>query len=408
MKINQIAKLLIAIIVCELAGIIGSFFTASSVAGWYAVIAKPALNPPSWLFAPVWTTLFILMGIAAFLVWRKGLERREVKIALAVFMGQLVLNVVWSFIFFGLRSPAGAFIEIIFLWLAILATIILFAKISKPAVWLLLPYILWVSFAGYLNFSIWQLNSNQQVGDIFCTAEAKLCPDGSSVGRVPPNCEFAACPKGENNDLWQTAADSKTGISFQYPEKLTTQYIFTQEWPPVIKIKTGSYSCKTTPMEVSSLLEITSQRLVDNRVYCVNVKNEGAAGSVYSSYVYTIANSGKLIEVNFTLIYPNCGNYDQDKNLACSAEREAFDLDATVDRIVRTIKWDLPQADNSLAEQLAKCLPMSDMGSKEKCDELLKEITDFNSCVAAGFPIMKSNPPQCATPDGRTFFEKIK
>ncbi len=169
MKINNTFKLIIAIVVSELAGIIGSVFTTPSITGWYAGIVKPALNPPAWVFGPVWTTLFALMGIAAFLVWKKGLDRRDVnphtkdfgvgvKIALGIFIGQLVLNTLWSIIFFGLHSPGGALIEIVFLWLAILATIIAFAKISKPAAWLLVPYILWVSFAMYLNYSIWALN----------------------------------------------------------------------------------------------------------------------------------------------------------------------------------------------------------------------------------------------------------
>jgi len=158
MKTNNTSKLIIAIIVSELAGIIGSVFTTPSIAGWYSTLVKPSLNPPAWVFGPVWTTLFALMGIAAFLVWKKGLERRDVKIALGIFIVQLVINTLWSIIFFGLHSPGGAFVEIIFLWLAILTTIIAFAKISKPAAWLLVPYILWVSFASYLNFMIWILN----------------------------------------------------------------------------------------------------------------------------------------------------------------------------------------------------------------------------------------------------------
>ncbi|MBI2473981.1 tryptophan-rich sensory protein [Candidatus Uhrbacteria bacterium] len=158
MKINNRSKLVITIVISELAGIIGSVFTTGSIVGWYAEIAKPAINPPAWVFGPVWTTLFVLMGIAAFLVWRKGLERKDVKIALSIFIGQLVLNTLWSMIFFGLHSPGGALVEIMFLWLAIVATIITFAKVSKPAAWILTPYILWVSFAAYLNYSIWILN----------------------------------------------------------------------------------------------------------------------------------------------------------------------------------------------------------------------------------------------------------
>lgn len=158
MKIHSTFKLIIAIVIAELAGIIGTVFTAPSITGWYAGIVKPPLNPPSWIFGPVWTTLFALMGIAAFLVWKRGLHRLDVKIALGIFLGQLALNTLWSIIFFGMHSPGGALIEIIFLWCAILVTIIAFAKISKPAAWLLMPYILWVSFASYLNYMIWALN----------------------------------------------------------------------------------------------------------------------------------------------------------------------------------------------------------------------------------------------------------
>lgn len=158
MTLNNTFKLVIAIIISELAGIVGSVFTTPSISTWYATLAKSGFNPPAWIFAPVWTTLFALMGIAAFLVWKKGLGRKDVRIALGIFLVQLILNTFWSIIFFGLHSPGGALIEIVFLWLAILVTIIAFAKISKPAAWLLVPYIAWVSFAAYLNFMIWTLN----------------------------------------------------------------------------------------------------------------------------------------------------------------------------------------------------------------------------------------------------------
>lgn len=156
--LKKVLKLLTALIVSALAGIIGSLFTFSAIPAWYATLAKPVLNPPSWVFGPVWTLLYALMGIAAFLVWNKGWGRRDVRVALTVFAIQLALNTLWPLIFFGLRSPAWAFVGIVALWFAILATIITFAKVSKPAAWLLVPYILWVSFAGYLNFSIWMLN----------------------------------------------------------------------------------------------------------------------------------------------------------------------------------------------------------------------------------------------------------
>jgi tryptophan-rich sensory protein len=144
--------------ITSLAGFIGSYFTFDAIPNWYATLEKPALNPPNWIFGPVWTTLYILMATAAFLIWKKGWEKKEVKIALSVFLIQLVLNTLWSILFFGLQNPAIAFVEIVFMWLAIVATIFLFSKISKPAAWLLIPYILWVSFASYLNFAIWMLN----------------------------------------------------------------------------------------------------------------------------------------------------------------------------------------------------------------------------------------------------------
>jgi translocator protein len=158
MKINNFFKLVIAIAVSELAGIIGSFFTVGSIDTWYATLVKPALNPPAWVFGPVWITLYALMGVAAWLVWISGSAPDEKKKALTVFALQLFLNALWSIIFFGFENPGLALAEIVLLWLAILWTMIVFYKISKPAAWLLVPYILWVSFAIYLNYSILVLN----------------------------------------------------------------------------------------------------------------------------------------------------------------------------------------------------------------------------------------------------------
>jgi len=158
MRVNNFFKLVIAIGVSELAGVIGSVFTISAIPNWYAGLVKPALNPPAWVFGPVWTTLYALMGVAAFLIWRMGWERKEVKMALGVFGIQLFLNAIWSIIFFSLHSPGWALVDIVLLWLAIVWTIAVFYKISKPAAYLLVPYLLWVSFASYLNYAIWVLN----------------------------------------------------------------------------------------------------------------------------------------------------------------------------------------------------------------------------------------------------------
>lgn len=155
---TNIFRLVVAIVVCQGAGIVGSLFTTPSIQTWYASLVKPSFNPPNWLFGPVWTLLFLLMGVSAFIIWSKGLKSDEVKIALVVFGIQLLLNIVWSVLFFGLHMPLAAFVEIIFLWLSILATIIYFLPISALAAWLLAPYILWVSFASILNFYLWRLN----------------------------------------------------------------------------------------------------------------------------------------------------------------------------------------------------------------------------------------------------------
>jgi len=151
-------RLVISLFICQLAGFIGSIFTTPAIPTWYRTLTKPSFTPPNWLFSPVWISLFVLMGVSAFIVWRKGLSDKRVKIALIMFISQLVLNTLWSVMFFGLRSPLAGFIEIIILWIAILLTVLWFLKISTTAGILLIPYILWVSFAAVLNFSIWRLN----------------------------------------------------------------------------------------------------------------------------------------------------------------------------------------------------------------------------------------------------------
>lgn len=158
MTVKSFIQIILSIIIAQSAGIIGSLFTVSSRSSWYLELIKPALNPPDWVFGPVWTTLYILMGIAAFLIWKNNWKNKETKIALGIYCVQLVLNATWSIVFFGNQNTGGALIIILALWLAILATIIAFHKISKPAAYLLIPYILWVSFATYLNYSIWTLN----------------------------------------------------------------------------------------------------------------------------------------------------------------------------------------------------------------------------------------------------------
>jgi benzodiazapine receptor len=152
-------KLIIAIIIPLLIGAISGFFTSESVSGWYTTLVKPSYNPPNWIFAPVWTTLYILMGIAHYLVWNKPEKQPHVKkTAIIFYFIQLSLNFLWSFLFFNQHQPGWAFIDILLLFGMILLTIIWFRKISPVAAWLLLPYLCWVGFAAILNYSIRTLN----------------------------------------------------------------------------------------------------------------------------------------------------------------------------------------------------------------------------------------------------------
>jgi len=151
-------QLLTAIIIVQVAGLIGSVATFTSITTWYNTLVKPSFNPPNWIFGPVWTTLYILMGIALFLVWRNGLKKKRVKFAFWVFIVHLFVNAGWSIVFFGLHSLFGGFVMIIILVLFIVALIWKFYEIDKRAAYLLIPYIVWVSFAGILNTAVWLLN----------------------------------------------------------------------------------------------------------------------------------------------------------------------------------------------------------------------------------------------------------
>ena len=151
---KKIWKLIISILLPFLASAIGGLFTASSVSTWYVELTKPSFNPPSWIFGPVWTILYLLMGISLYLVWTKKYNQK----AFTLFGVQLFLNALWTILFFGLKVPLYALIEIVFLWAAILMTIVYFYRINRTSAYLLMPYIIWVSFAAILNFAIFLLN----------------------------------------------------------------------------------------------------------------------------------------------------------------------------------------------------------------------------------------------------------
>ena len=155
---NDTVKLVISVAAPLAVGGLSGFATARAVADWYPTLTKPSFNPPAWVFGPAWTVLYITMGVAAFLVWRKGLDADGVRIALTVFAVQLALNGLWSMLFFGMQAPGWALVEIIVLWIAIGITSVLFWRVAPAAGALLLPYWGWVSFATLLNASLWWLN----------------------------------------------------------------------------------------------------------------------------------------------------------------------------------------------------------------------------------------------------------
>ena len=155
---NKLSKFVASILICEGVGLISTPFTIAAIPTWYVTLQKPFFSPPNWVFAPVWTFLYFLMGISVYLIWEQGLKKKKVKEALKFFLLQLVLNFMWSLFFFGLHAPFLAFIEIVILWLAIFVTIKKFYPLSRLAAYLLVPYLLWVSFAAHLNFAIVLLN----------------------------------------------------------------------------------------------------------------------------------------------------------------------------------------------------------------------------------------------------------
>ncbi len=156
---SKYLRIIYCVAICLVVGYLSSITTQSSINTWYPTLIKPSFNPPNWLFAPVWTLLFIMMGIAAGMIWNQLENQRElVKKALLFFTVQLLLNALWSYLFFGLNNVLLALIEVILLWLVIYETFHIFRKIDKKAAYLFIPYLIWVAFAAILNGSIYYLN----------------------------------------------------------------------------------------------------------------------------------------------------------------------------------------------------------------------------------------------------------
>ena len=156
---NKISRIAIVVIICLAVGYLSGMVTRASITTWYPTLVKPSFNPPNWIFAPVWTSLYVMMGVAAGLIWNQiTTQKSAVPKALQYFTIQLILNALWSYLFFGLHNLMLATIEVVLLWLMIFETYSQFAKINKTASYLMLPYLAWVSFASVLTASIWWLN----------------------------------------------------------------------------------------------------------------------------------------------------------------------------------------------------------------------------------------------------------
>ena len=160
--LSDILKLVVSIVACFAAAGIGSLFTFKAIPTWYATLKKPPYTPPNWAFGPVWAALYTLMAVSVFIVWRKGLAAEGVLPAFVLFWIQLAVNVIWSIIFFGMKSKGGGVITIIALWLLIAATMAASFQVSAWAGGLLVPYLVWVTIASYLNIGVWRLNKTNK------------------------------------------------------------------------------------------------------------------------------------------------------------------------------------------------------------------------------------------------------
>ena len=196
---------------------------------------------------------------------------------------------------------------------------------------------------GGAAYFIW-MQYFKQPAPVFCTQEAKLCPNGSYVGRTGPNCEFATCPE-LNYSGWKTFTDTKTGISFQYPETLPTEYIHVVDWPPQMAVINEPFVCTEGGSEIMTAGQ-TLKQVINGRNYCVTKESEGAAGSIYTQYAYAILadlnnlpqEGNATVIFTFSLRMVQCANYDDPQKIACETERASFNIDPIVDQIVRSLK----------------------------------------------------------------------
>ncbi len=188
----------------------------------------------------------------------------------------------------------------------------------------------------YLIFA--NLPAKPEPEQVFCALDAKLCPDGSYVGRSGPKCEFSACPEISNEFGWKTFTDYALGVSFQYPDSFGTKYMHALDWPPQIAVINETYSCIEAGSEIERAGR-TETRVINGRNYCVTTIAEGAAGSIYTQYAYALAKGEKTVIFTFSVRATQCGNYNEAQKIECENERASFGIDYFIDRIVRTLRF---------------------------------------------------------------------
>ena len=185
---------------------------------------------------------------------------------------------------------------------------------------------------AWLNF----FNASKQTA---CTLEAKICPDGSSVGRTGLDCEFARCPEiTDNNPGWKTFNNDKQAVTFQYPDQLAADYIHSVDWPPQIAVNNGPFSCVEGGSEIAQVGK-TQKIAIGDHEYCLAKESEGAAGSVYTQYAYSFPENGKVLTFIFALRFVQCANYDDPQKTQCEEERRTFNIDSIIDRMAQSVEW---------------------------------------------------------------------
>ncbi|MDD5438303.1 MAG: hypothetical protein PHC70_04110 [Patescibacteria group bacterium] len=224
---------------------------------------------------------------------------------------------------------------------------------SKNKVLLLVIFLVLIVAGAGIYLSLFYKSKPSQPDVVYCTQDAKMCPDGSYVGRSGPKCEFAPCPETSIDKDWKYATDTSIGVSFRYPEKLPTEFISTVDWPPKVQILSQEFECTVAGDELSRAGK-TELIAVGGHQYCRTKETEGAAGSIYTNYAYAFPKNNGTAILTFSLRFVQCGNYDEPQKTACENERTNFNMDPTINKIASTLVIDKNLISNLFDKSTAK------------------------------------------------------